>query len=94
MLVRQAMVKQQPFEFNTYNTECITDFNTELAIPLGKKKHCKNTGGLCLLKCSNENLAYFWNRNENTSSFFFHFPICGMLVLEFFPTKNYKSDNY
>ena len=73
MLVRQAMVKQQPFEFNTYNTECITDFNTELAIPLGKKKHCKNTGGLCLLKCSNENLAYFWNRNENTSSFFFHF---------------------
>ena len=73
MLVRQAMVKQQPFEFNTYNTECITDFNTELAIPLGKKKHCKNTGGLCLLKCSNENLAYFWNRNENTSSFFFSF---------------------
>ena len=43
MLVRQAMVKQQPFEFNTYNTECITDFNTELAIPLGKKKLCKNT---------------------------------------------------
>ena len=37
------MVKQQPFEFNTYNTECITDFNTELAIPLGKKKLCKNT---------------------------------------------------
>ena len=37
VLVRQPMVKQQPLEFNTYNTECITDFNTELAIPLGKE---------------------------------------------------------